>query len=159
MLTVDQLRADGCVLNQKMWLGSGWMYCRTCGTYSLHRAFSHLDKGDCYEVCNACDTYTGPQRSERNDLMTTAADILEHAAELTKRYAKTVTTETVPAKVYVLLRNGTVLGVLSTEQRALDEAQALMHTYGGIWQEQVVGRSWLGGWGTVTVEISQHDVR
>ena len=28
---------------------------------------------------------------------------------------------------------------------------------GGIWQEQIVGRSWRMG--TVTVEISQHDVR
>ena len=33
--------------------------------------------------------------------MTTAADILENAAELTKRYGKTVTSEPTPARAHV----------------------------------------------------------
>ena len=89
----------------------------------------------------------------------TAEDILENAADLTRRYAKaaTPTIEPVPALVYVLLQSGTVLGVLSTEQRALDEAHSLMAAYGGVWQEQIIGRYWRSG--TVTVEVSPHEVR
>ena len=107
--------------------------------------------------------------------MTTAADILENAA-LTKRYAqetridglavprdpearrvKTAVPDSSPARVYVLLQSGTVLGVLSIEDRALDEAHSLMRTYGGVWQEQVMGRYWRLG--PTSVEISVHDVR
>lgn len=89
--------------------------------------------------------------------MGTAADILANAADLTRRYSKAVTTEAVPARVYVLLQNGIVLGVLSTEQWAVDEAHSLMHVSGGIWQEQIIGRYWRQG--TVSMEVSPHDVR
>lgn len=63
----------------------------------------------------------------------------------------------IPALVYVLLQSGTVLGVLSTEQRALDEAHSLMHAYGGMWEEVIPKRYWQGK--VVTVEVNPHEVR
>ena len=111
--------------------------------------------------------------------MTTAADILENAAELTQRYASDVTAESIAkakeaqreererdgvsddghpaARVYVLVQSGTILGVLSSKQRALDEAHQLMHVYGGVWQEMIPNRFWRSGpW---RIEVSPHDVR
>ena len=166
MLTKAQLIADGCVPNQNMWIGDGWMFCRTCNRYSFHGAMSHQAEADCYEVCKVCDTYTGNLRLKGSPV-TTAADILE-AADAKRRIQghdpKPVDLgtkplyERVPSRVYVLLQSGTVLGALSVEQKALDEAYALMHQRGGTWAELIPNRVWKSDdWGFI--EISAHDVR
>lgn len=108
--------------------------------------------------------------------MTVAADILENAKELTKRYADSITTqdltpqqpkqavdppttiEHIPARVFVLLQSNVVLGVISREDKALEEAQSLMAAYGCEWRPLVADRIWTNGIG-VYIEISAHDVR
>lgn len=174
MLTKADLIADGCVPNPNMWIGDGWLYCRTCERFQFHGAWSHPGETDCHEVCKVCDTYTGKLKLKGTP-MTTATDILENAAELTRRYGKTVagisgevlgesesptmqgiSRPTPPARVYVLMHNGTVLGVLSTEQRALDEANSFMAAKVGIWQP-MAGLMWRSG--TDIVAVNPHDVR
>jgi len=172
MLTKAELLADGCVPNPNMWIGDGWLYCKTCEAFQFHRALSHPGVGDCYECCLVCNTYTG-RLPLKGSAMPVASDILASAKEFTERYSRTLLPSDSPAaeairnaglptRVYVLLQSNTVLGVLSVEQKALDEAHSLMHAYGGTWETQVPNRRWSLGLEfnkSVEVEISAHDVR
>lgn len=88
--------------------------------------------------------------------MSTAEDILD-GAKLRQKH-ETDPVGALPSRVYVLQQNGLILGVLSTEQRALDEAHDLMVALGGTWHEMTTNRYWSGG-PFVYVQISAHDVR
>lgn len=57
--TRAELVRAGLVVNQNMWLGSGWFYCPNCKAYRYHEALSHPGRADCFEVCRECHAYTG----------------------------------------------------------------------------------------------------
>ena len=100
--------------------------------------------------------------------MTVAADLLEDAARLTKVYASGLAQGTlsdpaklsvVPGRVFILKQNDVILGVLVSEQRAVDEAHAFMHAKGGTWS---VVREKCWRWSEspcLYLSIDAHDVR
>ena len=101
----------------------------------------------------------------------TAEDILADAERLTKVYGQSVTIGSgtlrasagIPNCVYVLKQNDVVLGVLVSEDRARDEAYALMHCYGESW-EVLSQNCWRecvseGDRRPRIITISAHDVR
>ena len=89
----------------------------------------------------------------------TAEDILADAKRLTQVYAERLQQgrTTAQGRVYVLLLNSTVLGVLSTLERARQEAASLAAKATGPW-EQVQGDIWMAPDHAV-LRISTHDVR
>lgn len=91
--------------------------------------------------------------------MSVASDILEDAKRLTDVYiaGMKAVQQPIPAHVFVLLQNATVLGVLTVEQKAIDEAHSMMNSLGGAWETVVPYRYWRSG--IVTIEISAQDVR
>ena len=56
-VTREEMIAAGLVENPNMWIGSGWMWCMGCGTYTYHYAMSHKGQSDCFEVCGECNVY------------------------------------------------------------------------------------------------------
>lgn len=47
-------------VNNNMWLGDGWFFCKVCKKYTFHYAMSHkTNRQECVEVCHECDNYSG----------------------------------------------------------------------------------------------------
>ena len=92
--------------------------------------------------------------------MSVADEIFEQAAHFTQVYAQGLQpglpAAIVPGRVHVLLRDGIVLGVLGTWDRAVEEAHDLMAA-GGTWQELRAGL-WRSDSDNL-LTISTHDVR
>lgn len=177
MLTKQQILDDGAVLNPNCWIGDAWIYCDGCKQYTYHAPYSRRIDGAVFEICLQCDNYHGHFHL-RGSNVTTAADILENAKELTQRYGEAIlkdadaarpiqgftpkSGEPIPSRVFVLLQSGTVLGVLTTEQKALDEAHSIMNASKGSWETLSVNRIWRTrsrAGAPIIIEISEHDAR
>lgn len=161
MITKAQLIADGCVRNPNMWLGPSWFFCKGCEQYAYHTAFSHPGAGDCYELCLQCNEYHGNLQL-KGAPMSVASDILEQAKRLNDVYLagmKQAAQQEIPSRVYVLLQSGVVLGVLSREDKAIEQAYSLMESRKSQWTTLSANRIWRSDLLSVIVEISAHDVR
>ena len=94
--------------------------------------------------------------------MTVAADILADASRLATVYAQQIQERAVPTvipdRVFVLQQNTLVLGVLTSLDRAVEDAHSLMASSNGPWTEfsKTMWRSRSTG---LIVGITAHDVR
>lgn len=62
--TKQELEARGLVVNNHMWIASGWMFCINCNSYQYHYAMSHKSVPNCIEVCRTCDCHVADKLTE-----------------------------------------------------------------------------------------------